>query len=104
MIAVRDSLSFTACCLQLPLGSPASYVQDNILQTVKEGYEAAQRGELAEFPTIEWYCQTLVDPTLTDEHGRISSALFVQWVPHDLKGSTWEAEEEKYVKHLLSIW
>jgi hypothetical protein len=27
----------------------------------------------------------------------------VQWVPYELKGTTWEAEEEKYVQHLLSI-
>lgn len=32
-----------------------------------------------------------------------SSALFVQWVPYSLTGTTWEAEEEKYVKHLLDV-
>jgi phytoene dehydrogenase-like protein len=44
-----------------------------------------------------------VDETLTDEHGRISSALFVQWVPYELATSSWEAEEADYVAHLLSI-
>lgn len=38
-----------------------------------------------------------------DSAGHHSSALFVQWVPYELSGTTWEAEEEKYVKHLLDI-
>jgi hypothetical protein len=35
--------------------------------------------------------------------GHHSSALFVQWVPYQLAGTTWEAEEEKYTQHLLDI-
>lgn len=26
-----------------------------------------------------------------------------QWVPYEIAGSSWEQEEEQYVKHLLSI-
>src|SRR5690606_3641523 len=33
----------------------------------------------------------------------LSSALFVQWVPYEISGSSWEAEEERYARHLLSI-
>ena len=62
-----------------------------------------QAGRLADFPTIEWYIHTTVDPTLQDAQGRHNSALFVQWVPHTLAGTTWEAEEERYVRHLLAI-
>lgn len=40
---------------------------------------------------------------LQDAAGHHSSALFVQWVPYSLTGTTWEAEEENYVKHLLNI-
>lgn len=40
---------------------------------------------------------------LQDAGGHHSSALFVQWVPYSLAGTTWEAEEEKYVSHLLDI-
>jgi hypothetical protein len=40
---------------------------------------------------------------LQDAEGHHNSALFVQWVPYTLSGTTWEAEEERYVQHLLSI-
>jgi hypothetical protein len=40
---------------------------------------------------------------MQDAGGHHSSALFVQWVPFELKGTTWEAEEERYTKHLLDI-
>jgi phytoene dehydrogenase-like protein len=40
---------------------------------------------------------------LQDKAGHHSSALFVQWVPYQLAGTTWEAEEEKYTQHLLDI-
>jgi phytoene dehydrogenase-like protein len=62
-----------------------------------------QAGRLSEVPTIEWYVHTTVDPSLRDESGHHNSALFVQWVPYALAGTTWEAEESRYVQHLLSI-
>jgi hypothetical protein len=40
---------------------------------------------------------------LQDAAGHHSSALFVQWVPYELAGTTWEDEEEKYVQHLINI-
>jgi hypothetical protein len=40
---------------------------------------------------------------LQDKVGHHSSALFVQWVPYQLSGTTWEQQEEKYVQHLLQI-
>jgi phytoene dehydrogenase-like protein len=52
---------------------------------------------------IEWYIHTQADPSLSDREGHHSSALFVQWVPYEIKGSSWEAEESRYVQHLLSI-
>lgn len=38
-----------------------------------------------------------------DAEGRYSAALFVQWVPYQLAGTSWEAEEEGYVRHLLGL-
>jgi phytoene dehydrogenase-like protein len=29
--------------------------------------------------------------------------LFVQWVPNQIQGSSWEKEEDRYVDHLLSL-
>jgi len=39
----------------------------------------------------------------SNEKKNHSMALFVQWVPYELKGTTWEKEEDRYVDHLLSI-
>lgn len=51
----------------------------------------------------EWYLHTTVDPSLQDKQGNHNSALFVQWVPYDIAGSSWDSEESQYVQHLLSI-
>jgi phytoene dehydrogenase-like protein len=74
-----------------------------VMQHIKEGFRMVQEGQLDPFPTIEWYIHTTVDPSLKDAEGNHNSALFVQWVPYELKGSSWEVEEPKYVKQLLSI-
>ena len=75
----------------------------DVISHLRRGFEAVQRGELYDSPTIEWYVHTTVDPSLQDAEGRHNSALFVQWVPYEIKGSSWEAEESRYVKKLLAI-
>jgi phytoene dehydrogenase-like protein len=77
--------------------------QEDVLESLERAYEDTQAGKLAEFPSIEWYFHTPVDPSLRDDQGHHNSALFVQWVPYQPKGSTWEKEEARYVQHLLSI-
>ncbi|MFP2933289.1 phytoene desaturase family protein [Pyxidicoccus sp. 3LG] len=77
--------------------------EDDVLGALARGYRETQEGKLSEFPSIEWYIHTTVDPSLRDEEGHHNSALFVEWVPYALKGTTWEQEEARYVKHLLSI-
>jgi phytoene dehydrogenase-like protein len=77
--------------------------ENDVMRSLKEGFADVQAGRLSEFPTIEWYIHTTVDPSLKDAAGHHNSALFVQWVPRDIAGSSWEAEESRYVKHLLSI-
>lgn len=74
-----------------------------VLSELERGYGAAKAGRLPDFPAIEWYIHTTVDPSLRDPDGRHSSALFVQWVPYALSESTWEREEDRYVRHLLAI-
>ena len=77
--------------------------EDIVIDTLIDGFEAVKQGRLAEFPSIEWYIHTTVDPTLQDADGNHNSALFVQWVPYELSESSWEAEESRYAAHLLSI-
>jgi len=75
----------------------------DVLDQVRSSYADAKAGRLADCPTIEWYIHTTLDPTLKDSAGHHSSALFVQWAPWDIEGSSWEAEKASYVDHLLSI-
>jgi phytoene dehydrogenase-like protein len=77
--------------------------EKDVLRVLDESWAAAQAGRLPEFPAIEWYIHTAVDPSLRDAQGHHNAALFVQWVPYELADSTWEAEEARYVQHLLSI-
>jgi phytoene dehydrogenase-like protein len=76
----------------------------DVIGHVRRGFQKVKAGELADFPTIEWYIHTQADPTLRDDRGRHNSAFFVQWVPYELAGGkTWDAEEAGYVDHLLDI-
>jgi phytoene dehydrogenase-like protein len=77
--------------------------EERVMASLKESFDAAMSGRLPDFPTIEWYVHSTVDPTMTDREGRLSSALFVQWVPNAVAGSSWEREGERYARHLLSI-
>jgi phytoene dehydrogenase-like protein len=77
--------------------------EDDVLGALARSYQDTKEGRLSEFPSIEWYIHTTVDPSLRDAEGHHNSALFVEWVPYELKGTTWEKEESRYVQHLLSI-
>lgn len=77
--------------------------EKDVMQSIRDGFKAVSEGRLDPFPTIEWYIHTTVDPSLRDHQGHHNSALFVQWVPSEIKGSSWEQEEDRYVRHLLSI-
>ena len=78
--------------------------EEDVVGHVRRGFEKVKAGELADFPTIEWYIHTQADPTLRDDRGRHNSAFFVQWVPYELSGGkSWETEEARYVDHLLDI-
>jgi phytoene dehydrogenase-like protein len=105
-LCLRDLPTFT--CLPQDRGQfgPTIHLlpqEDDVLGALARGYKDTQEGRLSEFPSIEWYIHTTVDPSLRDAEGHHNSALFVEWVPYALKGTTWEQEESRYVKHLLSI-
>jgi phytoene dehydrogenase-like protein len=77
--------------------------EDRVIADLERAYTDVKAGKLPEFPSIEWYIHSSVDPSLQDSEHRHNAALFVQWVPYELAGTTWEKEEERYVRHLLSI-
>lgn len=74
-----------------------------VLRTLVDNFRAVERGELPEFPAIDWYIHTTIDPSLRDPDGHHNSALFVSSVPYAPKAGTWEELEEGYVRHLLAI-
>jgi phytoene dehydrogenase-like protein len=105
-LALRDLPRFS--CLPENRGQFGSTMhllpdEPQVMAIMRAAFADVQAGRLPDFPTIEWYVHTTVDPSLRDAEGRHSSALFVQWVPYALADSTWDAEEERYVRHLLSI-
>jgi phytoene dehydrogenase-like protein len=77
--------------------------EDQPIDAVRAMWAEVRAGRLPEFPTIEWYLHTTVDPSLQDPAGRHSSALFVQSVPHQPAGSDWATETDDYVAHLLAV-
>ncbi|HVJ17370.1 MAG TPA: NAD(P)/FAD-dependent oxidoreductase [Polyangiaceae bacterium] len=77
--------------------------EHEVMAELSSGFAAVQAGKLPDFPTIEWYVHSTVDPSLKDAQGRLSAAFFVQWVPYELSESSWDVEAERYAKKLLEI-
>lgn len=104
-LALRDLPTFS--CLPERRGQHGATIhllpEHDVLRSLKGAYAEAKSGRLAEFPTIEWYIHTPVDPSLQDDAGHHSSALFVEWAPYEITGSSWDAERDAYVAKLLAI-
>jgi len=76
---------------------------DSPMAALRSMWADVQAGRLPAEPTIEWYLHTTVDPSLQDEAGHHSSALFVQSVPYSLADTTWDEALPGYVARLLEI-
>jgi phytoene dehydrogenase-like protein len=104
-LALRDLPTFR--CLPERRGQHGATIHllpdTDVLESLRTSYAEVKAGRLADFPTIEWYIHTPVDPSLQDPAGHHSSALFVQWVPYEIAGSSWDAERDRYVDQLLAI-
>jgi phytoene dehydrogenase-like protein len=79
------------------------YATSRPLEGVRAMWRDVEAGRLPDFPTMEWYVHTTVDPSLRDRAGHHSSALFVQSVPFQPAGSTWSESLASYVEHLIGI-
>lgn len=73
------------------------------LDAVRAMWRDVQAGRLPDFPTIEWYVHTTVDPSLQDAAGHHSSALFVQSVPYAPADGSWDELLPPYVDRLLGL-
>ncbi|MCL6537591.1 MAG: NAD(P)/FAD-dependent oxidoreductase [Acidothermus sp.] len=99
-LALRDLPRFP--CLPNPFAYGAATIhilpEGDVLATLRRAYLAAKGGSFPDFPAIEWYVHTSVDPSLRDENGHHSSAFFVQWVPN--RAPT-DDERTRYVADLV---
>lgn len=93
-MAMSGLPSFTC----LPPGAPSPFgstihllPQDEPMKALRTMWADVLAGRLPAEPTIEWYAHTTVDPSLQDSAGHHSAALFVQSVPYEIAGSTWDA-------------
>ncbi len=104
-LCLRDLPTFT--CLPEPRGQHRATIhllpEHETKKTLGAAFEDCRAGRLPSQPAIEWYIHTTLDPSLQDDRGRHSSALFCQWVPYELAASTWEREESGFVARLLDI-
>jgi phytoene dehydrogenase-like protein len=82
---------------------PGSESPTGAMARLRQMWADVRAGRLPAEPTIEWYVHTTVDPSLRDDAGHHSSALFVQSVPYAPAGSSWDAELPSYVDSLLAI-
>ncbi|MFE0590386.1 phytoene desaturase family protein [Micromonospora echinospora] len=73
------------------------------MTALREMWADVRAGRLPAEPTIEWYLHTTVDPSLRDQAGHHSSALFVQSVPYELAGTTWDDALPGYVTQLVEL-
>ena len=114
-LALRDLPTFSC----LPAGAPSPFGStihllpgstgladasgESPMAALRAMWADVQAGRLPAEPTMEWYVHTTVDPSLQDKDGHHSSALFVQSVPYELTGTTWEEALPGYVSRLLEI-
>lgn len=94
-------------CLPEPRGQHGATIhllpEHDTHARLNASFAESHAGRLPRDPSIEWYIHTTLDPSLQDEHGRHSAALFVQWVPYQLAGGSWSDVEDEYVDSLLAI-
>ena len=77
--------------------------ESEVLDCIQQAFRAVTLGELPDYPLIEWYTHTKLDPTLQDSEGRHNAALFVQLVPNRLATGSWDDAVAEYVRKLLAI-
>lgn len=104
-LCLRDLPTFT--CLPERRGQHRATIhllpEDRPRAALREAFAQCEAGRLPDHPSIEWYIHTTLDPSLLDERGRHSAALFCQWVPYELAESSWPQEETRFVARLLEI-
>jgi phytoene dehydrogenase-like protein len=72
------------------------------LDYIERAYDDAKYGRCARDPMLECTMATALDDTLAPPGKHILS-MFVQYAPYTLKGTTWEAEKDKFADRCFEI-
>lgn len=75
--------------------------EHDAVRALGRAFAEARGGRIPAAPPIECVFSSAVDESLGDPDGRQSASLLVPWVPYDIAGSTWAAEEERFTEALL---
>jgi phytoene dehydrogenase-like protein len=72
------------------------------MEYIERAYDDAKYGKPATNPMLECTMATALDNTLAPQ-GKHLLSMFVQYAPHTLKGTTWEAERGKFANRCFDI-
>lgn len=67
------------------------------MRALAAAFAEADAGRIPAEPPVECVFPTAADPALRDAEGRHHASLVLGWMPYDLEGTTWVAEEERLV-------
>jgi phytoene dehydrogenase-like protein len=74
---------------------------DDGVRGLGRAFAEASAGRIPAETPIEIVFPNRTDAQLRDPDGRESASLLIPWVPYDVAGSTWSAEEERFTNALL---
>jgi phytoene dehydrogenase-like protein len=69
---------------------------------IERAYDDAKYGRWARDPMLECTMATALDPTLAPPGKHILS-MFVQYAPYHLKGTTWDAEKDRFADRCFDL-
>jgi phytoene dehydrogenase-like protein len=78
------------------------HVGATTLDALDLAFEVAQRGSLPERPMIELTLPSALDRGLAPR-GRHVASLFVQYVPYQLEGTSWDAQRDRFADRVLTL-
>lgn len=67
------------------------------MRALSAAFAEADAGRMPSEPPVECVFPTAADPASRDAEGRHHASLVLGWMPYDLEGTTWVAEEERLV-------
>ncbi len=70
---------------------------------IEATFAEAAAGQLPLSPPLELVLPTATETSLRDAEGRHHASILVPWAPYDLVGTTWAAEEERWLKGVLAV-